>query len=116
MCWCLGCLLFLYRGAQVHCQNLFCILDPVLGVALCICTEFPSLRLDRELHSSLFFSVVFPKDMALLALSMSQNSPWDRFLGERLRALAGTLGGAVILIYGVTTLGSCEESNELHLG
>jgi hypothetical protein len=40
---------------------------------------------------------------------MSQKSPWDKFMGERLRALAGTLGGAAILISGVTTLISCDK-------
>jgi hypothetical protein len=29
--------------------------------------------------------------------------------GERLRALVGTLGGAALLVAGVTTLGSCGE-------
>jgi hypothetical protein len=47
--------------------------------------------------------------MALLALPISQKSPWDKFLGERLRALIGTLGGAALLVAGVTTLGSCDE-------
>jgi hypothetical protein len=53
-----------------------------------------------------FFQSLLPKGMALLALPMSQRSPWDKFLGERLRALAGTLGGDVLLVAGVTTLGS----------
>jgi hypothetical protein len=50
--------------------------------------------------------------MALLALPMSQKSPWDKFLGEMLRALSGTLGGAAILVDGVTTLRSCDDYQE----
>jgi hypothetical protein len=34
---------------------------------------------------------------------------WDIFLGERLRVLAGTLGGAALLTAGVTTIGGCGE-------
>jgi hypothetical protein len=59
-----------------------------------------------------FFQLLFPNGMALLALPMLQKSPWDKFVGERLRALAGTLGGAVILVAGVSTLGSCDESRD----
>jgi hypothetical protein len=40
---------------------------------------------------------------------MSSKSPWDKFLGERLRTLAGTLGGAALLAAGVTTLGGSDE-------
>jgi hypothetical protein len=40
---------------------------------------------------------------------MSRKSPWDKFLGERLRALAGTLGGAALLGAGVTTLEGGKE-------
>jgi hypothetical protein len=40
---------------------------------------------------------------------MSRKSPWDKFLGERLRALAGTLGGAALLAAGVATLGGSDE-------
>jgi hypothetical protein len=47
--------------------------------------------------------------MALLALPISQKSPWEKFLGGRLRALVGTLGGAALLVAWVTTLGSCDE-------
>jgi len=36
---------------------------------------------------------------------MSRKSSWDKFRGERLRALAGTLGGAAPFGAGVTTLG-----------
>jgi hypothetical protein len=50
--------------------------------------------------------------MSLLALPMSQKSHWDKFMGERLRALAGTLGGAVSIVDGATTLGSCDESRD----
>jgi hypothetical protein len=32
-----------------------------------------------------------------------------KFLGDRLNALFGTLGGVVFLADGVTTLGSCGE-------
>jgi hypothetical protein len=41
--------------------------------------------------------------MALLALLMSQKSPWDKYLGGLL-ALAVTLGSAAIIVAGVTTL------------
>jgi hypothetical protein len=47
--------------------------------------------------------------MAWFAIPISNKSPWDKFLGERLRALAGTLGGAALLAAGVTTLVSCGE-------
>jgi hypothetical protein len=40
---------------------------------------------------------------------MSRKSTWDKFLGERLRARAGTLGGAALLVAGVTTLGGSDE-------
>jgi hypothetical protein len=45
--------------------------------------------------------------MTLLALPISKKSHWDKFLGERLRALAGTLGSDEILAAEVKTLGSC---------
>jgi hypothetical protein len=44
--------------------------------------------------------------MAMLAVSMSQMSSWDTFLGERFCERIGTLGGAGRLVIGVTTLGS----------
>jgi hypothetical protein len=47
--------------------------------------------------------------MAALDMPMSQMYHWDKFLGERLRALDDTLGGAGILVAGVTTLGSYDE-------
>jgi hypothetical protein len=50
--------------------------------------------------------------MALLELPMYQKSPWDKVLGKMLIALAGTLGGAAILVAGVTTLRSCDESRD----
>jgi hypothetical protein len=53
--------------------------------------------------------LVFPEAMTLLALPISKKSSWYKFLGERLRALAGTLVGDVLLAAGVNTLGSCGE-------
>jgi hypothetical protein len=44
--------------------------------------------------------------MAMLAVSMSQKSYWDKFRGERFCERLGTLGGAGRLVIGVTTLGS----------
>jgi hypothetical protein len=55
---------------------------------------------------------LFPNSMAWFALPMSRKSPWDKFLGERLRALAGTHGGAALLAAGVTTLGGSDEFGE----
>jgi hypothetical protein len=40
---------------------------------------------------------------------MSRKSLRDKFLGERLRTLAGTLGGAALLAAGVTNLGGGDE-------
>jgi hypothetical protein len=40
---------------------------------------------------------------------MSRKSAWDKFRGERLGALAGTLGGAALVGAGVTTLGGGDE-------
>jgi hypothetical protein len=42
----------------------------------------------------------------MLAVSMSQNSSCDKFLGERFCERIGTLGGAGQVIIGVTALGS----------
>jgi hypothetical protein len=42
----------------------------------------------------------------MLAVSMSQKSSCDKFLGERFCEHIGTLGGAGRLVIGVTTLGS----------
>jgi hypothetical protein len=42
----------------------------------------------------------------MLAVSMSQKSSCDKFLGERFCERIGTLGGAGRLVIGVTTLGS----------
>jgi hypothetical protein len=50
--------------------------------------------------------------MELLALPMSPKYPWEKFLGERLRALADTLGGPAIIVFGVTTLVNCEDSRD----
>jgi hypothetical protein len=65
--------------------------------------------MENCIHHWCFLQWLFPKGMALLAMPMSQKSPRDKFLGERLRALSGTIGGAVIFVAGVTTLGSCDE-------
>jgi hypothetical protein len=40
------------------------------------------------------------------AVSMPQKSFWDKLWGERLRERVGTLGGDVLRVIGVTTLGS----------
>jgi hypothetical protein len=40
--------------------------------------------------------------MAMLAVSMSQKSSWDKFRGERFCERIGTLGGAGQLVIGVT--------------
>jgi hypothetical protein len=47
--------------------------------------------------------------MALLELPIYKKSPWDKFLGERLCALANTLEVAAPLAAGVNTLRSCGE-------
>jgi hypothetical protein len=47
--------------------------------------------------------------MAMLAVSMSQKSSWEKFLEERFCERIGTLGGAGRLVIGVTTLGSNGE-------
>jgi hypothetical protein len=60
--------------------------------------------MEKCIHHWCFFQWLFPKGMALLALPMSQKSHCDKFMGERLRALAGTLGGAAIIVSGVSTL------------
>jgi hypothetical protein len=44
--------------------------------------------------------------MAMLAVSMSQKSACDKFLGERFCVRAGTLGDAAPPVIGVSTLGS----------
>jgi hypothetical protein len=44
--------------------------------------------------------------MAMLAVSMSQKSSRDKFLGERFCVRVGTLGDAARPVIGVTTLGS----------
>jgi hypothetical protein len=44
-----------------------------------------------------------------LALPISKKSPCKKFLGERLRALTGTLGCAALLAAGVNTLRSFGE-------
>jgi hypothetical protein len=41
----------------------------------------------------------------MLAVSMSQKSSCDKFLGERFCERVGTLGGAGRVVIGVTTLG-----------
>jgi hypothetical protein len=53
--------------------------------------------------------MVIAQSKSLLALPIYQKSPWDKFLGERFGALVGTIGGAALLVVGVTTLGSCGE-------
>jgi hypothetical protein len=68
--------------------------------------------MENCIHHWVFFQWFLPNDMALFALTMSQKPPWDKFLGERLRALADTLGGAAILVSGVTTFGSCDEPQD----
>jgi hypothetical protein len=74
------------------------------------CMSFPEAGLRTAFIIGVFVEWSLPNGMAFLELTMSPKSPWGKFLGERLRALAGTLGGAAILVAGVTTLGSCDES------
>jgi hypothetical protein len=88
----------LYFGPSVGC----CIMS-------LYCIYFPETGWRTAFIIGVFVQWLLPKGMALLALPMSQKSPWDKFLGERLRALAGTLGGAALLADGVTTLGSCGK-------
>jgi hypothetical protein len=76
--------------------SLYCIYSPVAGwrTALIIGT---------------LVQLLLPEAMALWALPISNKSPCEKFLGERLRALAGTLRGAALLAAGVTTLRSCGD-------
>jgi hypothetical protein len=55
---------------------------------------------ENFIHHWCFFQWLLPKGMAFLALPMSQKYHWEKFLGERLRALYGTLGGAAIIVAG----------------
>ena len=50
-----------------------------------------------------------PKSIAWLALTILNKYLWNKFLGEMLRTLAGTPGGATYLASSVNTLGSCVK-------
>jgi hypothetical protein len=73
------------------------------------CISFPEARWITAFIIGVFVQWLLPKGMELLALNMSHKSPWDKFMGERLRALAGTLGGAAILFAGVTPRVICDD-------
>jgi hypothetical protein len=52
---------------------------------------------------------LFPRAMAMWAVSMPQKSSWDKLRGERFRDHVVTLGDDRLRIIGVTTLGSNGE-------
>jgi hypothetical protein len=85
----------------------------VTCVGCCImslyCISFPEAGWRTAFIIGVFVQWLLPKAMALLALPIPQQSYWDKFWEERLRALLGTLGGAALLVDGVTTLGSCGK-------
>jgi hypothetical protein len=76
------------------------------------CISSPDAGWRTAFFIGVFVQLLLNKCMALLALPKSQKSTWDKPLGERLRALAGTLRGAVLLVAGATTLGSCDASRD----
>ena len=51
----------------------------------------------------------FPRANYWLALPISKKSAWNKFMGETLGSLAGTLRGSAPLVVGVTTLGDCGK-------
>jgi hypothetical protein len=78
------------------------------------CIYFPKAGWRMAFIIGVFFQWLSPNGMVLLPLPMYHNSSWYRykFMGERLRVLADTVRGAVILVSGVTTLGSCDKSRD----
>jgi hypothetical protein len=52
---------------------------------------------------------LFPRAMAIWAVSVPQKSSWDKLRGERFHDRVGTLGGDGLHVIGVTTLGSNGE-------
>jgi hypothetical protein len=73
------------------------------------CISFPEARWSTEIIIVVFFPMVISQRYGIVGAAHIPEVSLGQVNGGKLRALVGTLGGAALLVAGLTTLRSCDE-------